>query len=237
MADVLTNQASFQRAFYRLTDTDSTDEALIEQDTSGDLEAVNQFLQHGVNDAQEYLMRAGLSSRWISQATAITSWSGADSTDGGRYKALETDFFRLAGDAEPGFSALREIDGNQWGRLINARDRFRVNGDRYYLLNEQLWLCRNANPPASVIYDYHHRIATLDSSTIDFPVDDRELIVAYAGKRAMADSWLPGGQEMEAKIEAKLRFCEQQAWKRSRRDRRQRRLRPQRTVGTHYYTP
>ena len=222
---------SFQAAFYRLTDTDSTDDALTEHDAST-LEAVNQFLQEGLDDAQDYLMACGLSDRWVKQATAITSWSGADATDGGRYKALESDFFRLAGDYET--SALRQINGDRWGRLIDAPDRFRMRGDRYYLLNEQLWLTRAAAPPSSVIYDYHFRLPALDNVTdVDFPIEDRPLIVACAAQRAMADSWLPGGAEMEAKIEKNVRVCEQRAFRRTRRSRAQRRLRARRGVGTH----
>ena len=230
---VLAQLTSFQAAFYRLPDTDSSDDSLTEHDAST-LEALNQFLQYGVNDAQEYLMRCGLSDRWVSQATAITCWSGTDAADGGRYKSLESDFFRLAGDFER--SALRQINGDTWGNLIDSRHRFQVRGDRYYLLNEQLWLCRGASPPASLIYDYHARIATLNnSSDVDFPTEDRPLIVAYAAVRAMADAWLPGGQEMEMKLEKNARLCENRAYRRTRRDRAQRKLRPQKTVGTHYF--
>ena len=230
---VLTNLASLQRAFYRITDTASDDDSLIEHDDSS-LEAVNQFLQYGLNDAQDYLMDCGRSERGVSQATAITSWSGTESDDGGRYKALESDFFRLAGDDMT--SALRKIDGTRWGSLVDFRDRFRVRGNRYWLQGTNLWSARGANPPASLIYDYHHRLPTLSSATVDFPSEDRPLIVAYAAERAMEDSWLPGGQEMEAKIRNKVRTCEQRAFRRSRRSRTPRKLRPKPTLGTHYYT-
>ena len=179
-------------------------------------------------------MDCGLSDRWVSQATAITSWSGTESNDGGRYKALESDFFRLAGDDMT--SALRKIDGTRWGNLVDFRDRFRVRGNRYWLQSTNLWIARGANPPASLIYDYHHRLPTLSSGTVDFPSEDRPLIVAYAAERAMEDSWLPGGQEMEAKIRNKVRTCEQRAFRRSRRSRTQRKLRPKPTLGTHYFT-
>jgi len=230
---VLTNLASLQRAFYRLTGTASDDDSLIEHDDSS-LEAVNQFLQYGLNDAQDYLMDCGLSDRWVKQATAITSWSGTESTDGGRYKALESDFFRLAGDNIT--SALRQADGTRWGHLIDFRDRFRVRGDRYWLQGTNLWIARGASPPASLIYDYHFRIPTLSSGTVDFPVEDRPLIVAYAAERAMEDDWLPGGPEMEAKIRNKVQICERRAFRRSRRSRAQRKLRPKPTIGTHYFT-
>ena len=230
---VLTNLASLQRAFYRLTDTAADDDSLIEHDDST-LETVNQFLQYGLNDAQDYLMDCGLSDRWVSQATAITSWSGTESDDGGRYKARESDFFRLAGDDMT--SALRKIDGTRWGNLVDFRDRFRVRGNRYWLQSTNLWIARGANPPASLIYDYHHRLPTLSSGTVDFPSEDRPLIVAYAAERAMEDSWLPGGPEMEAKIRNKVRTCEQRAFRRSRRSRTQRKLRPKPTLGTHYFT-
>ena len=229
---VLTDLASMQRAFYRRTDTESGDDALIEHDDTT-LEAVNQFLQYGLNDAQDYLMDCGLSDRWVSVATAITSWSGSDTEDGGRFKDLESDFFRFAGDDKT--SALREIDGTRWGVLVDARDRFRVRGNKYYLLNEQLWLARAASPPTSLIYDYHARIATLSSSTVDFPSEDRPLIVAYAAERAMNDSWLPGDKEMEMKIANNVRACKASAFRRTRRSRKQRRLRPTPILGTHWY--
>lgn len=230
---VLTNLASMQRAFYRLTDTASDDDSLIEHDDSS-LEAVNQFLQYGANDAQDYLMDCGLSDRWVKPHTAITSWSGSDSADGGRYVSLPSDFFRLSGDGMT--SALRQADGTRWGQLMDFRDRFRVRGNRYWLQNEQLWIARGANPPASLLVDYHFRLPTLSSSTVDFPTEDRPLIVAYAAERAMEDSWLPGGPEMEAKIRNKVRICEQRAFRRSRRSRAQRKLRPKPTIGTHYFT-
>lgn len=232
MATILTNQASFQRAFYRLTNTDSTDEALIEQDTSGDLEAVNQFLQYGVDTAQDYLIDAGLTERWIKQATAITSFSGTEAADGGRFKDLESDFRRLAGDDNN--SALREITGTRWGREINFRDRFRVRGNKYWLQNDQLWIARGSSPPTSLIYDYIFRIPALSSSTIDFPTEDRYLIVAYAGQLAKEESWLPGGAEMETKIDRSVIICERRAFRRGRRTRTARRLRPKQTVGTHW---
>jgi len=230
---VLTNLASLQRAFYRLTDTASDDDSLIEHDSTT-LEAVNQFLQYGANDAQDYLMDCGLSDRWVKQQGPITSWSGSDSADGGRYVSLSSDFFRLSGDDYT--SALREADGTRWGQLMDFRDRFRVRGNRYWLQNEQLWIARGANPPTSLIMDYHFRLPTLSSGTVDFPTEDRPLIVAYAAKRAMEDSWLPGGPEMEQKISRKVDTCEKRAFRRSRRSRMQRKLRPKPTIGTHYFT-
>ena len=230
---VLTNLASMQRAFYRLTDTAADDDSLIEHDGST-LEALNQFLQYGLNDAQDYMMDCGLSDRWVSQATAITSWSGTEANNGGRYKALESDFFRLSGDDVT--SALRQIDGTRWGHLVDFRDRFRVRGNRYWLQGTNLWIARGASPPASLIYDYHHRLATLSSGTVDFPSEDRPLIVAYAAERAMQDSWLPGGEEMLVKIQANRQACERRAFRRTRRSRTMRKLRPKPTIGTHYFT-
>ena len=229
---VLTNLASMQRAFYRLTDTAADDDSLIEHDAST-LEAVNQFLQYGLNDAQDYMIDCGLSDRWVSQATAITSWSGTESGDGGRYKALESDFFRLSGDDMT--SALRKTDGTRWGHLVDFRDRFRVRGNRYWLQGTNLWIARGASPPASLIYDYHHRLPTLSSDTVDFPTEDRPLVVAYAAERAMQDSWLAGGEEMMVKIQANRRACEQRAFRRTRRSRTMRKLRPKPTIGTHYF--
>ena len=179
-------------------------------------------------------MDCGLSDRWVSQATAITSWSGTEANNGGRYKALESDFFRLSGDDVT--SALRQIDGTRWGHLVDFRDRFRVRGNRYWLQGTNLWIARGASPPASLIYDYHHRLATLSSATVDFPSEDRPLIVAFAAERAMQDSWLPGGDEMLMKIQANRQACERRAFRRTRRSRTMRKLRPKPTIGTHYFT-
>jgi hypothetical protein len=71
---------------------------------------------------------------------------------------------------------------------------------------------------------------------VDFPSEDRPLIVAFAAERAMQDSWLPGGEEMMVKIAANRRACEQRAFRRTRRSRTMRKLRPKPTVGTHYFT-
>lgn len=227
---VLTDLPSLKRAFYRLTGTASSDGALTEHDDSTD-EAVEQLLQYGAWDAQHFLLDCGLNDRWVSQSSSL-SFSGSDSSDGGRYTDLPSDFLRLAGDHVT--SALRRPNGNRWGSLIDFEDRFRVRGNGYWLQNEKLWIARNASPPSDLLMDYHHRLATLDNTEVDFPTADRGLIVGFAAERGMAESWLPGGQEMASKIARFVARQKQQAWKRARRSSGPRRMQPQRTIGSHW---
>ncbi len=231
---VLTDRASLLRAFYRLTATSATDGALSEHDNTTN-EAVYQHLQYGLNDAQQYLIRAGLSDRWVKESSTLT-WSGTEATDAGRYVALESDFLRLAGDA--GVSALHQPNGRRWGRLIEYRDHLRAGQNRYWLQNERLWITPGSNPPSDLEMDFIFRLPTLaDSTTIDFPEDDRPLVIAYAADSAQAEAWLPGGAEMRQNISANLRRRKDQAWSRARRTRRARKLRPSTMFGSHWHAP
>src|SRR3990167_10811851 len=93
---IYTDRASLARGFYRLTATSSTNPALIEKDSTT-LQAVYQFLQYGLWDAQAWLIDCGMGDRWVSVSSALT-WSGADASDGGRYVSLPSDFLRAIGD-------------------------------------------------------------------------------------------------------------------------------------------
>lgn len=244
MADggVLTDRASLVRAFYRLTATSATNPALIEHDGSATLEAVYQFLQYGLWDAQAFLMDAGLSSHWITTSAALSSWSGSDSTTGGRYQALPADFMRLAGDLHT--SALHYPDGTRWGTYCDYLDGRTARGDYYWLRAAgtsspdvwNLWIAPSASPQSTLVADYHHRHATLaDGTTIDFPTEFRALPVAFAADRAMTDAWLPGDMEMQAKISSNLAKLKKEAQRRVRLSRGPKKIRTNRTGATHWW--
>ncbi|MCR4338643.1 MAG: hypothetical protein NUW01_02025 [Gemmatimonadaceae bacterium] len=232
MADVLTDRASLARGFYRLTATSNTNPALIEHDSTS-LEAVYQFLQYGLWDAQEYMIDSGMTDRWVTTSSAL-SFSGADSTDGGRYVSLPSDFLRLAGDEKR--SALRYPTGQRWGVLGDFDDRHRYRGNVYWLQNEKLWVAPGASPPSTLVMDYHHQLATLaDSTTVDFPTQHRALIVAYAAERASNDAWLPGGMEQAAMISANLLKRQREAKRRARRTDGPKKMKRRASAGTHWW--
>jgi hypothetical protein len=233
MAETLTDRASLVRAFYRLTNTDATDDALIEHDPAGfALEAVYQALQYGVWDAQEYLIERGMRDRWV-KSTAALSFTD-EAVTGFQYTDLPDDLLRV--DADDERTGIRRAN-ERWGQLIHIDDRWRGRGNYYWTQNERLYLARSANPPANLYLDYFFRHDTLaDDTTVDFPERERPLIPAYATVRAMAESWLPGGPEMEVKLQRNLDFLKSLAGRRIRRTRSPQKVRPQRVIGTHWFT-
>lgn len=235
MAFTLDDRSALRRAFYRLTGTSSGDDALEEHDNETN-EAVHYHLQHGLWDAQSWLIATVDPYRWISISDPITSWTGTDDTTGGRYTTLPADFLRLAGDADT--SALRGADGEAWGVLLDdPRRRFDIAGDAYYLVDEQLWITKRAAPPATLYLHYHERHPVLedDVTTIDFPILDRPLIVGFAGQSYAAEASLPGGQEMVGKIDAYLDRAKRLAVSRGRRTHEPLKLRPRDTFGTQFF--
>ena len=240
MADggVLTDRASMARAFYRLTATNATNPAMIEHDGAATLEAVYQFLQYGLWDAQEFLLDCGLTGRWVTTSSAL-SFAGADSTDGGRYAPLPADFMRLAGDQYD--SALRTPDGKRWGQLIDFKDRRAYGPNRYWLQSTtsnvwRVWITPGSSVPTGLVADYHHRLGTLaDAATVEFPPSHLALPVAYAADRAMTDAWLPGDVEMQAKIASNLIKQQKEARRRMRLHHGPKKIRTHRTGGTHYW--
>jgi hypothetical protein len=231
---VLTDRVSLANAFYRLTGTSANNPGLVEHDSTT-LETLYQFLQYGAWDAQAWLIDGGLADRWVTSYT-LTSWTGSDSSDGGRYQSLPSDFLRLAGDDYR--SAIRNAaTGLTWGTQVNFADRWNHSGNIYWLQDENLWIGRRANTTGAVTLDYHHKLATLaDGTTVDFPEEHRSLIVAYAADRAMTDSWLPGDMEMQAKITANLKKLQREAYRRIRRSSAPRKMRTTRSGATHWMT-
>lgn len=222
MSFTLDSRVKLRQAFFRLMDTDDTDDGLIEQDTETN-EAVNYFLQHGLWKAQSYVIQNVDKWRWLTLSAAIT-WTTADD---GYYSALPTDFLRLAGKAGERFSPLNEADGAQWGDLIDPADRYvKQNTNSYWIQNERLYRVLGSTPPTTLYMNYHHRHAILsaDGTAIDFDIDKRPLIVAYAGQIAMAEAWIPGGATMIAKIEQNARYWEKYVAEMARRTQEPRRL-------------
>lgn len=219
MAFTLDDRTDLRRAFFRLTDTSAADTSLIEQDTESN-EAVHYFIQHGLWSAQDFLLSSGAASRWLKVGTAIT-WSGSDDT-GGRYVALPADFLRLAGDENR--SALSEANNVRWGQQLNEEESG-AYGDYYYLKNERLYLTRGASPQNTLYINYHHRheVLAADNTTIDFPLLDRPLIVAWAAQHALADNWLP--DTAAAKVQQAMAYWKREAASRARRTRQPAKLR------------
>ena len=193
-------------AFYRLTGTLSDDGALFENSEAVD-EVADIYLTRGCRNAQRWLLKMGYGG-WRKRTTALT-WSGSDAADGGRYATLPSDFLRACGSERE--SALQEANGDTWGQEVGARDT-KVKGDGYYVLGETLWLTRDASPPATLYLAYHYTHPAWTSAVeIDFPVDARALLVAEAANVAKEENWLPGGPEMEGKIERALMRAREEA--------------------------
>lgn len=230
--------AKVRYAFYRAVGSKADDDALLEQGESAD-DVAYLYLTRGIRAAQRFLIDAGLAHRWRKRSSAITSWSGADETDGGRYSALPSDFLRLYGQARSTGSrrtgGLVEADGEAWGYEGSA-DEDHLRGDLYYLKNDQVWIAHSAAPPSTVYLQYHYRHPALDADTasFDMPVDAMPLAVAYAANAAKEESWLPGGPEMEGKIERALLAAQAEGRSIARQDRGARRFEPPRLYGTRW---
>jgi hypothetical protein len=204
--------ADLRNAFFRMLNISAQDFALVEHDS----DSAYQFIQLGLWDAQRYVIEHVDAGRWVSTTATIT-WLGSDTTDG-KYFAQPADFLMFAGSDDPEFSALRgAADGAYWGQLIKWQERFRYKlAPCYYPLNERIYKTIGAEPPSGLVMDYHHRHATLDPTitddedpdyvAIDFPLQWRQLIVAFAATNATAESWLPGGSAQAREAENYLRF-------------------------------
>lgn len=239
MGFLLDSRAALLRQFYHHLGTEATDDSLTEHD-SETLEQAHRYLQFGLWNAQAYLVDLGLGERWRAVSAALDTWQGADTTDGGRYLAMNdagaffTRFLKMAGDDEN--SALREPNGTRWGREIDERQRFDVRGNYWYTLgDDQLWVARGAEPPSTLVADYYQRHAILEAVTaIDFPEDLTPLITAEAAVLALGDAWVPIGPEQKAEIRASQSMWRKTAAKRK-RTRTPKRMRARQTYGTHFW--
>lgn len=210
----LTDRASLLRALYRLLDTDPQDIALTEHDpVEGELEGLSLHLQQGAEDAQSYIVGAG--SSWWNQTSEALEFDVRD--DGRRRAELPDGFRRLF--ALPDRSALHDGTGRRWGTEIEPQLKWEspaTNG--YYIEDRYLWLTRTATPPTGLVMDYIRRVAEIrDNTTVDFPEEDRTLIVAFAALHAREEFWYTGGVAGDAKLERNLQVKKRQAFRRARR--------------------
>jgi hypothetical protein len=195
----LDSHEKIRQALYRLVGTDSSDPYLSEQGESAN-EVVDILLTRGCRNAQRWMLDMGYGG-WRKRSDAL-SWSGSDSTTGGRYDDVPSDFLRAYGSQRR--SALVRANGDRWGSEINPKDDD-SKGDFYYIRGDEIWITRNAQPPATLYLDYHYLHPKWEGAfTIDFPMDARYLIVAEAANVGKEENWLPGGREMEQKIERAL---------------------------------
>tara|TARA_Y100000310_G_scaffold273098_1_gene288387 strand:- start:2325 stop:3041 length:717 start_codon:yes stop_codon:yes gene_type:complete len=235
----LTNRALLLDEFFRLVNADITDDDMIEHDPS-DGDGAYQLLQAGCWDAQLYLIDCGVGSRWAKTTSALT-FTG---TDPDKYVALPADFLRLESDHRR--SGLRTTAGISWGREIPFRNRFDHFGNCFYMRGNEatsgsegelrLYVVRGSAPLTGMVADYFYKHATLaDATTVDFPEEDRQLIVAFAALRASFQSWFSGGMEGRQLLQQNLDFMKQQAWRRSRFSRQPKMVQPHAMVGDRWY--
>lgn len=220
----LDSVAKHRYAFYRLCGSKGDDEGLTEQGESTD-DVAYLYLTAGYRRAQQFLLDEGL---WLRpKRSSALSWSGADSTDGGRYASLPTDFLRADGNRKDR-SALVEAGGDGWGTEVLPSEA-EARGDGYYFTDSQVWLCRDASPPSTLYLRYFQSqsafSASLTSSDFLLPVDCRGLGVAYAAEEAKDEGWFPLGSGADAKIMDAVRIGELKAKKHARRSKAPREIR------------
>lgn len=231
----LTSVALHRRALLRLLGTDADDPELVRGGEAAN-EVTDQYLTRGCRAAQRWMLNCGYGG-WRKRGSAITSWSGSDATDGGRYTTLPADFLRAYGNERQ--SALREADGTPWGILVDPGEAMDYYGDGYYLRgSEELWLTRGAQPPSAVFLEYHFKHAawsdSLGDASIDFPVDARWLIVAEAAALAKEENWIPLDNEDAVRIERALLRARQEARDLSRPTKKPRQFSRPRRLGNHW---
>lgn len=224
----LTTVVQIRNLFYRLLSTDEDDSGLTQQGESIN-EVAYTYLTEGCRAAQRWMLKNGYHG-WRRRSSAITSWSGADATDGGRYTDLPSDHLRVYGTGQ--MSALVLANGEPWGELIEP-ENYQYEGDFYYIRGEELWLTRKAQVPATVYLEHHYlHPAWSDGVTIDFPIEARRLIAAEAAWRAVDESWYPFGPVEELKIEKAVTKARSHAASIARPTKEPRRMRPARRYGT-----
>jgi len=218
-------------AFYRLLGSDATDEMLEEHGEAAN-EIVDLCLTRGSRTSQRFMLDNGYNG-WRSR-DEITSWSGADAADGGRYTALPDDFLKAYGNER--MSALRKANGDQWGRQVEPNEAH-LKGNYYYIRGDELWLARAAVVPTTLYLEYHYthpKWENLADGAIDFPIDARWLIIAEGANAGKDENWIPAGIEMEAKITRALASARDQARAVARPTKAPRKMKAPRRVGNHW---
>lgn len=205
-------------AFYRACGTTSDDDALVENGEAADAVAYL-YLTRGIRAGQRWLIDNGLTGWWRKRSSAITSWTGSDAANGGRYIDLTTtapDFLRLFQRKVEGQArmtgGLVQANGDAWGREIHA-DEEEVRGNFYYMRGTNLWVARTASVPNPVYlsYFYQHPVVSSATASFDFPTDAMHLVLWEAVDAAKEESWFPLGQDAEAKIQRGLQKARTEA--------------------------
>jgi hypothetical protein len=239
VSGVLTNRALLLDEYFRLLNTDIDDDDMIEHDpTAGDGAYI--MLQAGVWDAQLYLIDSGVGSRWAKTTSALT-FTG---TDPDKFVALPADFLRLESDHRR--SGLRTTTGISWGREIPFENRFDHYGNYFYIRGNEaeatnegelrIYAVRGSAPLSGMVADYFYKHATLsDSTTVDFPAEDRQLITAFAALRATFQAWYTGSADEKQSIRDNLDFTKNQAFRRARFSRQPKMYQPHPLVGDRWY--
>jgi len=234
MAQLSTLNA-LKNGLYGLLNVSADDDAMTEfESTSG--ETVEDLLQYGLWAAQEWLINYAAPDSWVKDSSALT-WTGSDSTTGGVYSALPSDFLRLYGDDD--YSALHLLDGSRWGTLIDASRRYVGTGDQYYILNGSLWLTRGASPPAGLVMQYYYKYPSIAAGALDmtdFPDRYRPLILAEAACIARDHSWFPGTGEAYQKLENNRREWRNRISVNARLSRVARSVKSKPVRGTHWFS-
>ena len=233
---LLTDRASLLREFFRLVNADSSDDDMTEHDSTT-LEGAYEALQVGLHRAQELLVALGQSDRWLKTTSALT----LTGSDPDRYTDLPADFLRLDSDPEQFRSALR-VGTRYYGREVSPSDRNRLTGNYYYIRGNEgasgnegrvrIYVTQGMAWRTGTVVDYYYKLSTLaDSTTVDFPQNDRPLIPAYAAAHAMHQSWFPGGPEQRNEIRQNLNDQIQASKRRGRLTRRARKVSVSPNVG------
>lgn len=233
-----TDRASIRRGIYRLCNLSDNDAAMVEHDAAS-LEGINQLIEEGLYDAQEWLLRARYADPWVVVGQAVTVL-GSHSDPEGKYIELEDDFLRLMGDENASALYVPGTRRRSWGRQRHGtRDGRMARGSGYWIEGGRIRLANNARPPSNLVYDYIRKPdPPEDEVPIDFPETERPLVVAFAAVHAMENNFLPAGPEMEMKILRNLERRKGMAWKRARRTTAPRRIRrPHTLAASHWFTP
>lgn len=233
MATKLSNRVELVHAFYRLTGLSGSDGRWVAHQTAAS-DTLYTWLYQAMREAQAWYLNNVDPARWKKATTSEFSWSGTEAANGGRYMALPSDFLRLFGDQEN--SALRYPSGERWGHLIDPNDRVRW-GDYYWIENDNLWICRGASPPATLVMDYSYAIPQLtdDTTAPDFPEIDRDLIAAEMAAIAADHPSFPGSEDLRRRIYQHRESLQKQVYIRGRRSREPRKIKAGRVIGSHWF--
>lgn len=232
---LLTDRASILREYFRLVDADSTDEDMIEHDSTT-LEGAYEALDVGAARAQLYLIGIGQGAIWLTTGSTLT----VTGSDPDRYSSLPSEFLRLDSDPDQGKSGLTYPSGLEWGREIHPDDQRKVTGNYYWVEYEatpatsvhRVRYARGAAVPSSLVPKYYRRMDVLvDSTAAEMRADDRNLIPAYAADYAANQAWFAGGGEQKQAIRDHLAGCQREAFRRGRLTRRARKVRGHQPTG------